>query len=148
MSPITRARLPQRGSERGVSSLELVLYMPLLMMTIFLTVQFALLYLGNQVISSSARQAARVARSGFGAGGPAAQANALTQATEVATHYAASVGYGLVTDVSVQVDPVKNGTEIRVLVTGHALQLVPGVAAPTVSKTVQGPVESFRQDTP
>jgi Flp pilus assembly protein TadG len=140
------ARLPERESERGVSSLELVLYMPLLMMAIFLTVQFALVYLGNQVISSSARQAARVARSGVAA----EPANAVTKATAVAQEYAAKVGHGLVTDVLVNITSVNgaSGPEMRVVVSGQALQLVPGVAAPRVSKAVQGPVESFRADTP
>jgi Flp pilus assembly protein TadG len=153
-----RARLPERKSERGVSSLELVLYMPLLMMTIFLTVQFALVYLGNQVISSSARQAARVARAGVGAGAgnAGATSKATDQATAVAQEYAAKVGHGLVTNVLVvitRVDDVSGrfdpaGLDMKVVVTGHALQLVPGVAAPMVSKTVQGPIESFRVDTP
>jgi Flp pilus assembly protein TadG len=135
-----RARLPERRSDRGVSSLELVLYMPLLMMAIFLTVQFSLVYLGNQVISSSARQAGRVARSG----------GDLDQATAVARDYATKIGHGLVTNVLVDITPVNgvSGPEMRVVVTGQALKLVPGVAAPQVSKTVQGPVESFRADTP
>jgi Flp pilus assembly protein TadG len=153
-----RARLPERKSERGVSSLELVLYMPLLMMTIFLTVQFALVYLGNQVISSSARQAARVARAGVGAGqgNAGAASKATDQATAVAQEYAAKVGHGLVTNVQVVITRVNDvsgrfdpeGLDMKVVVTGHALQLVPGVAAPKVSKTVQGPIESFRVDTP
>lgn len=140
------ARLSERRSERGASSLELVLYMPLLMMTIFLTVQFALVYLGNQVISSSARQAARVARSA--AGGD--EANATARAKDVAQEYATKVGHGLVTNVSVAVSRVAgaSGPEMRVVVTGQALQLVPNVAAPKVSKTVQGPIETFRADTP
>lgn len=138
-----RARLPERKSEQGVSSIELVLYMPLLMMAIFLTLQFALLYLGNQVISSSARQAARAARTGAGT----EQANAV--ATAVARDYVTKVGLGLVTGVQVQVSNVTgaSGPEIKVVVTGQTLQLVPGVAAPKVSKTVQGPVETFRADT-
>jgi Flp pilus assembly protein TadG len=140
------ARLPERKSERGTSSLELVLYMPLLMMAIFLTLQFALVYLGNQVISSSARQAARVARSGVGT----EQANSVTQANAVAQEYAGKVGHGLVTNVLVEITRVNgaSGPEIKVVVTGQALQLVPGIAAPKVSKTVQGPIESFRADTP
>lgn len=135
-----RARLAELRSERGVSSLELVLYMPLLMMAIFLTVQFSLVYLGNQVISSAARQAGRVARSDGGPG----------QANAVARDYATKVGHGLVTDVVVDITAVDgaSGPEMRVVVTGQALQLVPGVAAPRVSKTVQGPVETFRADTP
>jgi Flp pilus assembly protein TadG len=135
-----RARRLERQPERGVSSLELVLYMPLLMMAIFLTVQFSLVYLGNQVISSSARQAARVARSGGG----------VDQARAVAQDYATKIGHGLVTNVLVGVTRVDgaSGPEMRVVVTGQALQLVPGVAAPQVSKIVQGPVEEFRADTP
>jgi Flp pilus assembly protein TadG len=135
-----RAHLGERQSERGTSSLELVLYMPLLMMAIFLTVQFSLVYLGNQVISSSARQASLVARSG---GGP-------EKANAVAQGYATKVGHGLVTDVVVDITAVDgtSGPEMRVVVSGQALQLVPGVSAPEVSKTVQGPVESFRADTP
>jgi hypothetical protein len=136
-----RARLPERKSERGVSSLELVLYMPLLMMAIFLTIQFALLYLGNQVISSSARQAGRVMRTG----------GDTATATKRARDYAATVGHGLVKDVNVQPPELidgPSGPEIRVVVTGKALQLVPGIAASSVSKTVQGPLETFRPDTP
>jgi Flp pilus assembly protein TadG len=120
--------------------------MPLLMMAIFLTVQLSLTYLGNQVISSAARQAARIARSGVGA----EPANAVADANATARAYAATVGHGLVTNVAVDILTVSgaSGPEMRVVVTGHALQLIPGVAAPNVSKTVQGPVESFRADTP
>jgi Flp pilus assembly protein TadG len=142
-----RGRLPELRSERGTSSLELVLYMPTLMTVIFLTVQFSLVYLGNQVISSSARQAGRVARS-VGNGDPAI---AQSDAKKVARDYAAKVGYGLVTKVDVEVTLVETGAsgqEMRVVVSGQALQLVPGVAAPRVSKTVQGPVEVFRPDLP
>jgi Flp pilus assembly protein TadG len=144
-----RARLHVRRSERGVSSLELVLYMPLLMMAIFITVQFSLVYLGNQVISTSARQAGRVARTEVGAEQANTVANAKTIA--IAQEYAAKVGHGLVTDVKVDVVSVPNGTpwpEMKVVVTGQAVQLVPGVPAPQVSKTVQGPVETFRADSP
>jgi TadE-like protein len=136
-----RARWPGRRSERGVSSLELVLYMPLLMTAIFITVQFSLLYLGNQVVSSAARQAARVAR---------------TTGDQVAAEakgkdYADKVGHGLVEHVEVNVVYVDNGTpwpDIKVVVSGQALQLVPRVEVGEVTKTVQGPSESFRPDGP
>lgn len=121
--------------------------MPLLMMAIFLTVQFTLVYLGNQVISSAARQAARVARSGADTD----PAGALARATAVAEDYAAKVGHGLVTNVVVQppaVVPGTSGQDVRVVVSGQALQLIPGFPATRVSKSVQGPVESFRADTP
>jgi Flp pilus assembly protein TadG len=115
--------------------------MPLLMIAIFITIQFSLVYLGNQVISSSARQAARVARTG---GDDAA-------VTRTAMDYASTVGHGLVTDVLVEPSSVPNGTpwpDVKVVVSGKALQLVPGVETGRVSKTVQGPPETFRQDGP
>jgi Flp pilus assembly protein TadG len=133
-----RNRLPERRSERGVSSLELVLYMPLLMMAIFITVQFSLFYLGNQVVSSAARQAARVARTT----GDVAAADAKGH------DYANKVGHGLVENVEVRVTPELNGTDITVVVSGKALQLVPGIELRRVTKTVVGQRETFRQDLP
>ena len=51
----------RRRREEGTSAIELVLYMPLLMIAIILTIQFALVYLGNQAVSAAAREAARTA---------------------------------------------------------------------------------------
>ena len=47
---------PRRRREEGTSAIELVLYMPLLMIAIILTIQFALVYLGNQAVSAAARE--------------------------------------------------------------------------------------------
>jgi len=112
--------------------------MPLLMTAIFITVQFSLLYLGNQVVSSAARQAARIARTG----------GDQTVARAKGLDYANKVGHGLVANVEVAVTDESNGTDIRVVVSGKALQLVPGVSFGRVSKTVVGPRETFRQDVP
>jgi len=136
-----RARWPGRRSERGVSSLELVLYMPILMIFIFITVQFTLLYLGNQVVSSTARQAARIART---TGDP-------VMAELKGEALAVEIGHGLVEHVTVKITPVDNGTpwpDINVVARGQALQLVPLVSVGEVTKTVQGPSEDFRTDTP
>ena len=136
-----RARWPQGRSERGVSSLELVLYMPLLMTAIFITVQFSLLYLGNQVVSSAARQASRVMRT----------TGDWQTAKDKGQDYADKVGHGLVEHVVFSYEPVENGTpwpDIKVTATGQALQLVPLVKVGEVTKTVQGPSESFRPDGP
>jgi hypothetical protein len=112
--------------------------MPLLMTAIFITIQFSLLYLGNQVISSSARQAARVART----------TDDLGMAQTKGEDYAATVGHGLVEDVVVTVTDDPNGTDITVVVSGKALQLVPKVEFGRVTKTVHGPRETFRLDAP
>src|SRR3954471_17373035 len=57
--------LPARSrvwGESGASAIELVMYMPILMFTILFAVQFSLIYLGGQVASGAAREAARTAR--------------------------------------------------------------------------------------
>jgi Flp pilus assembly protein TadG len=112
--------------------------MPLLMTAIFITVQFSLLYLGNQVVSSAARQASRVART--------TGDKATAEATGL--EYANKVGHGLVENVKVVVTLEPNGTDITVVASGKALQLVPNVEAGRVTKTVVGPRETFRQDVP
>jgi hypothetical protein len=65
--------------------------------------------------------------------------------------YANRVGHGLVENVTVAVTNEPNGTpwpDVKVVVSGQALQLVPKVEVGEVTKTVQGPSESFRPDGP
>jgi len=121
--------------ERGASSIELVIYAPILMLAIFLTIQFSLIFLGNQAASSAAREAARTARTTLDRG--AAEA--------AGSDYSAKIGKGILEDVTVTVEPV--GTEqVRVVVTGHALKITPFIDPPTVTQIVQGPLEEFRED--
>ena len=125
----------RRRSERGASSVELVLYMPILMLAIFVTIQFSLIYLGNQVASAAARESARVARTTLDRG----------QAAAAGYAYTGRIGRGILDDVQVTVTPV--GTEqVRVEVTGHAQKITPFVDPPTVRQVVQGPLEEFRAD--
>ncbi len=125
----------RRRSERGVSTIELVIYAPLLMLIIFLTIQFALIYLGNQAASSAAREAARTARTTLD-----------RDAAEAAgTAYTEKIGKGILEDVTVTVEPVGDD-EVRVVVTGHAVKITPLLKPPTVTQTVQGPLEEFRGD--
>lgn len=134
-----RGRRRSGGSERGASALELVLYMPLLVTMMFLTIQFSLIYLGNQVVSAAARQAARIAR--VGAGTPAA----LAKGQAAGQAFIAQNGHGLVTATSVSVSPVAPD-QVRANVNGTAIQLIPFWRVTQVSSTVQGPVETFRPD--
>lgn len=124
--------------ERGTTSLEMVFYTPLLMLVIFLTVQFALSWHGNQVAGAVAREAARTARAG---GGTAA---ALADAESRGAEYAAAIGGQALTDVSVDAATV-GPDEVEVTVTGRAVEIIDGFA-PRVSVTVRGPVEVFRPD--
>ncbi|GAA0608749.1 pilus assembly protein [Kribbella sandramycini] len=130
-----REQARRRRDERGASSIELVLYMPILMLAIFLTIQLSLIYLGNQAASAAARETARVARTTLDAG----------QAEAAGIAYTAKIGKGILEDVRVVVSPV--GTEqVRVEVTGHAQKITPFVDPPTVTQVVQAPLEEFRAD--
>lgn len=125
----------RRRGEEGTSAIELVLYMPLLMIAIILTVQFALIYLGNQAVSASAREASRVARVTGDAGLGVKKGEA----------YAANLGQGVLNNVTVAVVQVGDG-QMRAAVSGEAEQLLPFFAPPRVSEVVQGPIERFVQD--
>ncbi len=116
------------------------MYMPILLLAIFVTVQFSLMYLGDRAAQATAREAARVARVGGGTG--AALADARTQGLS----FAASIGHGVLFNPSVVVAAVGAG-QIRATVTGDALTLVPGVRLGRITATVQGPIEAFRPDT-
>ncbi|WP_243697144.1 TadE/TadG family type IV pilus assembly protein [Aeromicrobium phragmitis] len=123
--------------EEGASPIELVLYMPLLMLAIIATVQFALIYLGNQAASAAAREASRVAR--VTGDFPAAEQRGLS--------YARDLGRGVLTNATVTIEPVGD-TLVRATVSGNAPRLVPMFPAPTVTEEVQGPLEQFREDVP
>jgi len=123
---------PRRArDERGVSSVELVLYMPILLTMILLTVQFSLYYLGRQTASAVARETARVAR----VTGDAAEAR------QVGNRYVGNIGKGVLDDHAIVIRAV--GTDrVRVTVSGRAQQILP-FGVPRVSQTVEGPIEQF-----
>ena len=126
----------RRRREEGTSAIELVLYMPLLMIAIILTIQFALVYLGNQAVSAAAREAARTART---TGDP--------QAGEARGYdYAKDLGGGLLRAVRVDVGLVNGGRDVRAVVSADGEQLLPFLDRPKLNESVQGPVEQFRED--
>lgn len=128
-----RKGLPRkRRNQRGASTVELVLYMPILTFAIFLTIQFALIYLGNQAASAAARETARVARTTLDRDRAAAAGYA----------YTTNIGKGILEDVVITVEPA-GPDQVRVVVTGHAQKLTPFVDPPTVSQTIQAPLEVF-----
>lgn len=130
-------RLRRLRSQRGVSSIELVLYTPLMFLIIFVIVQFTLTWHGNQIAAAAAREAAREAR--IGGGTPAALSAAEARGHE----YAEVVGNGHLVDI--EVDAVQVGENVRVTVSGRATEIVNNLA-PRVSQTVEGPIEQFIPD--
>jgi Flp pilus assembly protein TadG len=132
-------RMAVDDRESGATSVELVLYTPVLILVIFLTVQFALSWHGNSIAGAVARETARAARAG---GGTTA---AIAAAEARGAVYADAVGGSALTDVSIDVF-VLPGDQIRVTVTGRANEIVDGMA-PRVEASVQGPIEVFHPDT-
>lgn len=126
-------RRDSRRSERGASSIELAMYMPILLLIIFIAVQYSLVYLGNQAASAVARETARVARTTGDA----------TQARAAGAQYAANIGKGVLEGVQITITPV-GSTRVRVTVTGKAQKISP-VGVPQVTETVEGPLEQFRE---
>jgi Flp pilus assembly protein TadG len=115
------------------------MYMPLLFIAIFTSVQFALMFFGNQAAAAAAREAARVARTEGGT------PQAMHAARLRGVQYATTVGKGVLLQPRVQVLQV-NADEVRVVVDGSSLQVVPGLPAPHIHQVVQGPLETFRPD--
>lgn len=125
-------------AQKGASSIEFVLYTPLLFFVIFVIVQFALTWHSNQIASAVAREVARVARI---EGGDAA---ARAEAEQYGYQYAQQIGPSGIYEVDIDVVPV--GTDqVRATVTGRAKEIIIGLS-PTVRQTVQGPIEEFRPD--
>lgn len=146
IGPVSRA-VRRRGADaagrrspddRGATSVELVLYAPVLMLVIFLSVQFALTWHGNEIAGAVAREAARVARAGGGT------VDALARAEAHGVEYATALGGSALREVEVVVVPLPDD-RVRATVTGRSVELIGGLA-PRVTKTVEGPVEMFRPD--
>jgi hypothetical protein len=134
-----RRRLRCTRREDGTSSLELVLYTPVLFFAIFATVQLSLFYLGNQAAAATARETARVARSGGGT--PQAIADAVARGDL----YARTVGEGVITCSGINVEHI-GVDQIKVTVRCTGLQIVPGLGLPAITAVAQGPIEGFRGD--
>lgn len=127
---------PRRQREEGTSAIELVLYMPLLMVAIILTIQFSLVYLGNQAVSAAAREASRTTRT----------TGEIAQGEDRGREYAKSIGGGLLENVDVNVNLINNGNDVSAVVAADGEQLLPFFDPPRLTETVQGPLEQFIED--
>ena len=133
---LSRRLREKAREETGASSLELLVFFPLLLLIILVTVQVALSWYGNEVAMTAARETARSLRTG--AHDPAALA-----AEAEGAEYAASTGGSGLTNVEVDAQMIDN--EVSVTVSGEAMSII-GSLAPRVRATVTSPVEEFRRD--
>lgn len=127
-------RRARTGDETGASTIELLVFFPLLLLIVLLTVQLALSWYGNEVAMATAREVARSVRSGGDSG--EAQADGVA--------YAQKVGAQALTDVDVNVSVA--GDEATVTVSGKSMDIIAGFA-PRVNASVTSELETFREDT-
>ena len=115
--------------ERGSVSVEMVLFMPLLLLILFSGVQGAVYYHARTLAIAAAQEGARTA----------ARENAtLTAGTAAATAFLADVAGDSLT--SVAVTGSRSATTTSITVRGSSLSLIPGWT-PTVEQTANLPVE-------
>jgi hypothetical protein len=119
--------------DSGSSLVEAVLVVPVLMLILFAVIQFVLWAHAAQVAQLAASEGDRTARS-FGGGGAAA---GIARARSVLQ----GPGSDLATS-SAAIDMLA-GDRMRIVVTGRAISIFPGVSLP-VSATLVGPVQEFR----
>ena len=123
------------GQEVGASSVELIIFFPLLLLVVLITVQVALTWYGNEVAIATAREVAREARANSKGGDLAAKANGAA--------YARKVGGKALTDVEIDVSTTSDQVTVRV--SGKSLDVVAGLS-PRVKASVTSERETFRSD--
>ncbi|EHM90196.1 hypothetical protein HMPREF0975_02850 [Actinomyces sp. oral taxon 849 str. F0330] len=125
------------GQEVGASSVELIIFFPLLLLVVLITVQVALTWYGNEVAIATAREVAREARANSKGGDLSAAAKANGAA------YARKVGGKALTDVEIDVSTTSDQVTVRV--SGKSLDVVAGLS-PRVKASVTSERETFRSD--
>ena len=125
------------GQEVGASSVELIIFFPLLLLVVLITVQVALTWYGNEVAIATAREVAREARANSKGGDLSAAAKANGAA------YARKVGGKALTDVEIDVSTTSDQVTVRV--SGKSLDVVAGLS-PRVKASVTPERETFRSD--
>jgi Flp pilus assembly protein TadG len=123
-----------RERERGASAIELALYTPIMFLVIFMIIQFALIYHGNQIVHAAAREGARIARAG----------GDLSEAQARAEQHAAHLGGSQLSQVSASAVYVGDDY-VRVEVCGTAKEIVRNTT-PQICRHSEGPIERFQPD--
>ena len=121
------------GQEVGASSVELIIFFPLLLLVVLITVQVALTWYGNEVAIATAREVAREARANSKGGDLSAAAKANGR----------KVGGKALTDVEIDVSTTSDQVTVRV--SGKSLDVVAGLS-PRVKASVTSERETFRSD--
>ncbi|MGP3921308.1 TadE family protein [Nonomuraea sp. 10N515B] len=121
-----------KRADRGIVSAEVVIALPVVMLTILACMQLCLLFFAQSVALAAAQQGVRAAR---------ADGASRTAGAGVAQRYAVQTAGGFLHSIS-----ASNGgdaTTIRVTVRGQSLSLVPFLPSIQISEEAAGAVERF-----
>jgi Flp pilus assembly protein TadG len=138
-----RGRIAARGNvgdESGSSAIELVILAPMLLLIIWLSIQYALYYQGREVALAAAQLGARVASQ---------DEHAVPGWQQIAQNDAQKYYNGLGTRVlgdSIGADAEVSGVgQVRVTVTGQVQSILLGLNLP-IHETAGAPIECFRPE--
>ncbi len=118
--------------ERGATTAELAVVMPVLLLMVFMGVHVAVWLHATQIARAAAQEGARAARIETGT-----ESSGKARAEE----FLAQLGDGVLTDHTVVV--TRNSETARVEVSGHAMPVL-GFLRFDVHASAEGPVERFR----
>lgn len=117
------------ADDRGMTTIQVAVLLPAVLLWILLAVQYGLWWHGKQVANAAAAEALDAAQ--VPAGGPGDGDRATYELLRQSGNL-----------TSVEVDVERRGGEVTVIVRGNAPQLVPGFAW-SVTAQSSGPVERF-----
>lgn len=127
----SRTRRSATRGERGSSSIEMVIALPIVLTVLFLAVQAGTWFHARSIALASAQSGARTS---------AMLNSSLEAGLSSARSFAADVGGTTLTGVTVTGD--RTATSTTVTVTGHSVRLVPFMDV-TVSQSATLPVERY-----
>lgn len=127
----SRTRGSAKRGERGSSSIEMVIALPIVLTVLFLAVQAGTWFHARSIALASAQSGARTS---------AMLNSSLEAGLSSARSFAADVGGTTLTGVTVTGD--RTATSTTVTVTGHSVRLVPFMDV-TVSQSATLPVERY-----
>lgn len=122
----------RRGSERGATTTELVVVMPVLILMVFLIVHVAVWLHAAQIARAAAQEGDRAAR---------VEAGSAAAGEDRAREFLHQLGGSVLQDGTVKA--TVDGKTARVEVHGHALAVLPFLRF-DVDASAEGPVERFR----
>ncbi|MFF0142597.1 TadE family protein [Streptomyces sp. NPDC005227] len=120
------------SEDRGDTSIQMAIVFPFVLLATIAVIQASMWYFARQIALTAAREGAAAARAyqaGPGDGAARARDVLARTAGDSLAGYTVSAG--------------SDGQRVRVLVSGTAMSMIPGVAGLQVRQSASGPVERF-----